>query len=192
MRDEHGVNSSTNYSGVEAATCVNPRKGGIEMKRLIVVTGLVFLMLVSTQALCNGDENVIYGCYSTSYGSLRIAKSASDCRPTEVSIRWNVMGPPGSQGPAGLTGPQGPKGDPGPAGPPGPKGDKGDVGPQGPPGGTVPTCYQYWGLQSNNYGDLLQQLNVWVPIGWEPWGNVFFTSGDLYTVAIRKEIECPR
>ena len=53
-------------------------------------------------------------------------------------------------------------------------------------------CYTYWGLQSTNYGEFLQYLNDWVSQGWEPWGNIFFTSaGNLYTVAIRKPVDCP-
>jgi Collagen triple helix repeat (20 copies) len=99
-----------------------------------------------------GTDGVIHGCYKAQNGQLRLVDSASDCRPSELSISWNQQGPQGIQGPPGpkgeqgdpgIQGPPGPpgakgeQGDPGiqgPPGPPGPKGDKGDTGDQGPPG----------------------------------------------------------
>ncbi len=108
------------------------------MKRALIASlGLLFVLaalIIPVQA----QQKPIYACYQKNVGMLRIVDSASDCKPSEIAISWNVLGPQGAQGPAG------PKGDPGPAGPAGPKGDaglagpKGDTGLAGPKGDTGP------------------------------------------------------
>jgi hypothetical protein len=62
------------------------------------------------------DQNVLTGCYQKINGQLRIVSSASQCRPSEVAISWNKLGPQGPAGPAGPIGPAGPTGPQGPAG----------------------------------------------------------------------------
>ena len=59
------------------------------------------------------SANVITGCYQKVNGQLRIVNNASQCRPSEIAISWNILGP---QGPAGPQGPEGPQGPSGPAG----------------------------------------------------------------------------
>lgn len=63
---------------------------------------------------------VIEACVNKTNGDVRVVSDPSQCRTSERSVHWNVVGP------------QGPKGDTGDTGPQGPKGDKGDTGPAGP------------------------------------------------------------
>jgi hypothetical protein len=108
----------------------------------------------------NNDPAVIHACLNPGNLSVRIIPASASCRPNEIGIHWNIIGPagpkgdPGPQGPQGVPGPQGaqglpgaqgvagPKGDPGPQGIagvqglPGGKGDKGDAGAAGPKGDT--------------------------------------------------------
>ena len=106
----------------------------------LIATGLAAAVALGTGlafAAIPGAGGVIHGCYKAQNGQLRVVDSASDCRPSELSINWNQQGPQGIQGPPGPAGPKGDKGDPGiqgPPGPPGPKGDQGDTGDPGPPG----------------------------------------------------------
>jgi len=112
------------------------------MKKMTVVMVMALVFLLITAFACYARDQVYYGCYDKTSGELRILthyKSdhkgyhkdgdrddyTNKCRPSEVFISWNEMGPPGPAGPAGLPGA---KGDTGPAGPKGDKGDKGDQG----------------------------------------------------------------
>lgn len=65
------------------------------------------------------SANVLTGCYQKVNGQLRIVTSASQCRPSEIAISWNITGPQGPGGPQGPAGPQGPVGPEGPQGPDG-------------------------------------------------------------------------
>ena len=56
-------------------------------------------------------DELIYGCYKKNNGQLRIVENPGQCRPSELPISWNQVGP---QGPAGPQGPEGPQGPPGP------------------------------------------------------------------------------
>lgn len=47
-------------------------------------------------------DNVIYGCYKKANGQLRVVNALGQCRPSELSIFWNVVGPQGPQGPTGV------------------------------------------------------------------------------------------
>jgi len=82
----------------------------------------------------------IFVCANAASGTMHLVRKAGDCRPNEISLEWNVSGPVGPQGPAGLpgaTGPAGPAGSPGPAGaqgPAGPAGAQGQTGAAGQPG----------------------------------------------------------
>jgi hypothetical protein len=82
-----------------------------------------------------GANNTINGCYRVAdddrKGEVRVVNDPASCRSNELPIAWNVQGPKGDSGPAGLMGDTGPKGDTGPTGPPGETGPKGDQGQQG-------------------------------------------------------------
>jgi len=80
------------------------------MKKISVVTGMILVMLVIMVFPCSGADVIYYGCYQKNNGQLRIVGSSNECRPPEVSIYWNQVGPQGPTGPAGLTGPAGPAG----------------------------------------------------------------------------------
>jgi len=70
-------------------------------------------------------DELIYGCYKKNNGQLRIVKDPGQCRPPEVPITWNQLGP---------VGPTGPQGEPGATGATGPTGPTGAEGPEGPAG----------------------------------------------------------
>lgn len=80
------------------------------MKRLVILTGMVWASLVLMGSPCYGEENVIHGCYKKNNGQLRIVNNPSQCNPSEVPISWSQVGPQG---------PEGPQGEPGPPGAPG-------------------------------------------------------------------------
>ena len=98
------------------------------------------------------DANGVYhACVNQGSGLVRMLAAGEACRPNEVAVDWNQVGPQGPQGvqgPKGDTGPQGPQGiqgpqglegdtgATGPQGPQGAKGDKGDTGAPGPKGDT--------------------------------------------------------
>ena len=77
-------------------------KGGIDMKSLPVVVILIWSMMVIINTPCQGDDNLIYGCYQKSNGQLRIVSDTTKCKKTEIPIQWDQSG-----------GPQGPPGPPG-------------------------------------------------------------------------------
>jgi len=49
-------------------------------------------------------DNVIHGCYKKVNGQLRIVKDPGQCRPSELPILWNQIGPQGPEGPPGPPG----------------------------------------------------------------------------------------
>ena len=59
------------------------------------------------QPLPSPTGNVIYACYQKNNGQLRVVGGLGQCRPSELPIAWNIVGP---QGPQGSEGPQGPTG----------------------------------------------------------------------------------
>jgi hypothetical protein len=69
------------------------------MKKVIIVTFMILIVTSVFVLPCFGD--VINGCYQKSNGLLRIVKGAAKCRPSEVFIQWNQVGPPGPPGPPG-------------------------------------------------------------------------------------------
>jgi cysteine-rich repeat protein len=101
------------------------------MKKLFIVLGVIFVFMVSTSIQSLAQDQVIYGCYKKQNGQLRIVNNPNDCRPSEVAISWNLVGPKGDKGDPG---PQGPQGEIGPQGPPGPQGEQGPQGTEGPQG----------------------------------------------------------
>jgi hypothetical protein len=106
------------------------------MKKIIVVMGMTLAILLIITFTCYAHDQTYYGCYDKTSGQLKILthyKSdhkdyhkdgdkddyANKCKPSEVFISWNEMGPQGPAGPAGAkgdTGAQGPQGIQGPMG----------------------------------------------------------------------------
>lgn len=93
----------------------------------------VWLLTVLIVALVGGavayatipdSSGVIHGCYQKSSRKLRLidTDTGARCRPAEVAISWNQVGPQGKLGPTGPQGPSGPIGPQGPTGPQGPSG----------------------------------------------------------------------
>jgi hypothetical protein len=69
---------------------------------LAVVVTLAFSAMAMAKSPIPPPTGVIYGCYKKINGQLRIVSSPSQCLPSEVSISWNMVGPPGPQGPSGV------------------------------------------------------------------------------------------
>jgi hypothetical protein len=65
------------------------------MKKRTVVMGIVLAVVVSMAFPCWGGDNIYYGCYQKYNGMLRIVIDSGECRPSEVPISWNRIGPPG-------------------------------------------------------------------------------------------------
>lgn len=128
------------------------------IRKTIQFAGLTVLAFGSTQTLASipGADGKLYGCYSSSGGSLRLVDSVSPtCKKGEQPIYWNQAGP---QGPVGATGPTG------------------DTGPQGPQGsqGTPGVCQP----PSCAVGEVL----VSTAIG--EWGCRLLCSGEFVNAAI--------
>jgi hypothetical protein len=66
-------------------------------------------------AYASQDESRIYACAKKESGNLYLAADRM-CKRGDMSVAWNMQGPPG---PPGQAGPAGPAGSQGPAGPPG-------------------------------------------------------------------------
>ncbi len=64
-----------------------------------LVTVFVVTSLVSAKPpIPPKPTDVIYACYKKVNGQLRIVKDFGQCRPSELPISWNQMGPPGPAG----------------------------------------------------------------------------------------------
>jgi len=83
------------------------------------IRSLGVMLVLSMGALAFDPANTIQACRNND-GNLRQVARASDCRPSETPVSWNITGPTGPQGPVGPQGPQGPQGPAGPQGQPGP------------------------------------------------------------------------
>ena len=102
------------------------------MKRGFVRAGLVAAAVLVTSAgvalgtgtveSIVGADGSIQGCYQKQNGQLRVVRAASDCRPSELAVRWSERGPAGPQGERGLQGERGPQGEQGLQGEQGPQG----------------------------------------------------------------------
>ena len=111
------------------------------MKTLVTLPALAAALLLAVPTVqAQTADSILYACFPSDGGRVRIVPSMSDCRSKETAVSWNVQGPQGDQGPQGETGPQGPvgpqgetglQGDTGPAGPQGAPGEQGIAGPQG-------------------------------------------------------------
>ncbi len=111
----------------------------MKKKIIIALTVILAIGVTAGTVFAYADGGVIHACVKD-YGTVRIVKSASDCKAQETLVEWNIMGSqgekgdPGPQGEPGPEGPAGPQGDPGAVGPAGLQGDPGAVGPVGPQG----------------------------------------------------------
>src|SRR5437879_6381401 len=92
-------------------------------------------MAVTAQPARAQSTGTIYACVrpgdhdrDVDGRSIRIVGADTPCGRNEMRVRWNVIGAPGPQGPAGVAGARGPDGSSGPAGA---TGDSGAVGPRG-------------------------------------------------------------
>ena len=135
------------------------------MRKVLIATGVIILILVLTSLQSLAEENVIYGCANETNGRLRVVSSPNECLQPEIAVSWNVVGPQGPQGEPGPQGEQGPEGPIGPQGEQGPKGDKGDKGDtgatgpqgeQGEPGEDCPITIE----EFNDLEDRIAQLEA--------------------------------
>ncbi len=86
--------------------------------RLVVLAIVVVVAAAGIQyAMASNSGSTIQACMQKQEGMLRVVSDASQCRPSEIPISWNVQGPAGPQGPQGPVGLQGPVGPQGPIGP---------------------------------------------------------------------------
>lgn len=65
------------------------------MKKIITMTFMIFVSTSIVVIPCFAEETIYYGCYQKMNGQLRIVSNPSECRPSEVPISWNQIGPPG-------------------------------------------------------------------------------------------------
>jgi hypothetical protein len=98
------------------------------MKKTITIVVAILTVVIFTGITSYGSDKVIHGCYQKINGQLRIVNDPGECRPPEISIFWNKVGPQGPPGPTGPTGPTGPMGPIGATGPTGPTGSEGPPG----------------------------------------------------------------
>jgi hypothetical protein len=109
--------------------------------RFITTTGLTLglvCLLPGAAPEASAQSGTVVACVNPGNGNMRLVQSASQCRPNEGVISWNVQGPEGPEGPMGPSGPEGPMGPSGPEGPMGPSGPEGPEGPMGPEGDEGP------------------------------------------------------
>ena len=144
----------------------------------IAVIGVMMSGAAVASASVPDAGGVIHGCYqsqadrssSPMSGQLRVVKSSTDCRTTELAIQWNQTGPQGPQGPKGEAGPVGPVGPTGATGPTGADGVPGPIGPAGPAGPIGPAgpsdAYTDWNGDSGDLsGDGRDVVRLPLPSG---------------------------
>lgn len=127
---------------------------GIRRAAGVGAAGILLLGLTAAMASASvpAADGIIYGCYTTGTGQLRVIDSdVGQCKNNETAVHWNQQGPRGPRGPEGPQGPQGEQGEPGadgadgargPAGPVGETGATGRAGPAGPAGPTGVSGHQ--------------------------------------------------
>ena len=117
-------------------------------RRLLGAVSIAVLLVGGSaySARATGDVGTFFACLAQN-GTLRdvvLGGPAVTCKPGDVPVWWNEVGPTGATGatgPEGATGATGPQGDTGPQGPTGatgPQGPQGATGPEGPTGATGP------------------------------------------------------
>jgi hypothetical protein len=85
------------------------------MKKFIFMVFIfVITVMVSSIAIAKPKQNpsgppsiivngtVINACYQKINGQLRVVSDPSQCRPSEIPVSWNIVGPQGPQGPTGV------------------------------------------------------------------------------------------
>lgn len=78
---------------------------------VLVVAGAAAGISYATNAVTRTATSVLQACANTANGNLRlVADNASDCRPNESAVSWNVVGQTGPQGPPGKDGANGTNG----------------------------------------------------------------------------------
>jgi hypothetical protein len=90
--------------------------GHTQLRVTAAIVAIVGSATLIAAAGIPADDGVIYGCYSSATGQLRVISDTTSCRSSETAISWNQVGPAGAEGPAGPAGPEGPTGPTGPAG----------------------------------------------------------------------------
>ena len=73
------------------------------MRKALIATGVILLVLVVTSLQSIAEDNVIYSCVDKG-GKFRIVNTPNDCKDSETAIYWNVVGPQGEPGPQGEQG----------------------------------------------------------------------------------------
>lgn len=118
-------------------------------RKLLAAVSIAILITGATAytVRATGDMGTFFACLSQN-GTLRdiaLGMPIVDCKPGDVAVWWNQVGPTGATGDTGATGPTGPEGPVGATGSQGPQGDTGAegptgaTGPQGPAGTSVDT-----------------------------------------------------
>lgn len=65
------------------------------------LTAVVTATLLIGGIAVAGDDDPIYACAQKTNGQLRVIDAGEQCRPSEVPLSWNAVGP---QGPPGVLG----------------------------------------------------------------------------------------
>lgn len=58
------------------------------IKQAIMIMAVICIVFVAWLP-CQGEDNLIYGCYQKNHGQLRIVNDHSQCLPSELPISWN-------------------------------------------------------------------------------------------------------
>lgn len=119
------------------------------MRRRPLTRGWLMLRCAVALALTTGlwpvglqaqSSGTIHACVNPGNSNLRLVGEAEACRPNEVRVQWNVVGPMGPKGDKGDPGAPGEKGDTGPAGADGAQGPPGVSAPAGAIRGQLASC----------------------------------------------------
>jgi hypothetical protein len=60
------------------------------IKQTITMMAVICILFVAWLP-CQGEDNLIYGCYQKNHGQLRIVSNHSECLPSELPISWNQL-----------------------------------------------------------------------------------------------------
>jgi hypothetical protein len=96
-------------------------------------SGVLVLIGGAAYATIPAANGVVYGCYNTTNGGLRVIdpSAGQTCKIGENALNWSQIGPGGPAGATGATGPAGADGSPGATGSQGIPGETGPTGPTG-------------------------------------------------------------
>lgn len=66
------------------------------MKKMLVVTVLLFTVFVVSIPQASAQAEIIYACYNNKSGAMRyLTRESHECKRNETVISWNTAGPPG-------------------------------------------------------------------------------------------------